>query len=95
MQRIILFLILSFLTINQLRAQDTLKTLPVTDTSTLSGSQPDTTESLDPPNAPPPIELSEVGADSATAKPDSAGVQIVADSLKTDTDYSCSSGHSW
>lgn len=89
MRRIVLLFAFLILTINQAGAQDTLKAPPTADTaSPVSGSQTDTSESLMPPNAPPPIELSQVGADSSKPQSDSPQVQIVADSLKTDADTS-------
>jgi TonB-linked SusC/RagA family outer membrane protein len=89
MQRFLLFVTLFLLTINQLQAQDSLKTQPVTDTATAitPAQNPDTTESLSPQNAQAPIDLSQVGgADSSKPQSDSPQVQIVADSLKPGSD---------
>lgn len=75
MQRIALFLFLSFFTVHTLQAQDTLKTAPAADT----------TESITPPDAPPPIELSQVGDSTKTAT-DTTAIQVTADSTKPTAD---------
>lgn len=80
MQRLILLLFLSLLSTTCLRAQDTVKTAAPADTS----------ESITPPNAPAPIELSGVKPDSSQAITDTAAVKIVTDTaaLKIASDTS-------